>query len=63
MNILISVNENYLEYALTMLYSLYLTTKQRITVYLLNVTLSKEEISKVKEFVEKKIGGSSSSLN
>ena len=57
MNILISVNENYLEYALTMLYSLYLTTKQRITVYLLNVTLSKEEISKVKEFVEKKIGG------
>ena len=44
MNILISVNKNYLKKATTMLYSLCVNTQEKVVVYLLHNSLSGEEV-------------------
>ncbi len=53
-NILISVNENYLEKAKTMLFSTAKSTKESITVYLLNHGLSEKDVSTLQEYLKKK---------
>lgn len=54
MNVLISVNSNYLSKAETMLYSLRYHTKDSITVYLLNHRLTSNEISSFTETLQNK---------
>lgn len=54
MNILISVNSNYLDKAKTMLYSVYVNTKECITVYLLNHSLLNDELIEFNNFLHKK---------
>lgn len=52
-NIAISINSNYLKYALTMLYSFFKNNKYSVSVYLLYSSLNNEEINKIKNLVEK----------
>lgn len=54
MNILISVNSEYLDKAQTMLYSLYMHTKESIDVYILNSSLSALEILSFSEYLKTK---------
>lgn len=54
MNILISVNENYLDKAKTMLFSLTLHCREKITVYLMNKELTNEHITAFRNFLNKK---------
>ena len=56
MNILISVNEKYLDKAETMLFSLKRNTKEPIDVYLLNSSLSQDHILRFEQYLEKKSG-------
>lgn len=52
MNILVSVNSDYLDKAQTMLYSLYKHTNEGVDVYILNVSLSEDEISVFSEYLK-----------
>ena len=61
MNILISVNEKYLDIAETMLFSLKRNTEEAITVYLLNHSLPRDRISGFERYL-KKLGGMSLSV-
>lgn len=54
MNVLISVDKNYLDSALTMLFSLRRYVHEEITVYLLNHSLSAEDIDYSAEYLRKK---------
>ena len=54
MNILISVNLQYLDKAKTMLFSLYKHSKETINVYLLNNSIDDLEIDKFRVFLKKK---------
>lgn len=54
MNILISVNQRYVEKAKTTLFSLRLHTKEEIIVYLINHSLSAESTEKLGEYLKKK---------
>lgn len=52
MNVLISVNENYLDKAKTMLYSLALHNKEELVVYFLNHSLSKEMVNEFRVYLK-----------
>lgn len=52
LNILMSVNSNYLEKAQTMLFSIHLKVKEEVTVYLLNHRLSCEEIRGFEKYLQ-----------
>lgn len=54
MDILISVNDKYLDKAKSMLYSLSLNVKEEVTVYLLNSSLSNYKIKKFEAYLKKK---------
>lgn len=54
MNILISVNSEYLEKAETMLFSLALHTKEENDIYLINNELSDEQVKKLEHFLSKR---------
>lgn len=54
MNIIVAVNEIYLDYLETMLFSLSKTTGERITVHLINSELNVLQINKLKSFLIKK---------
>lgn len=54
MNILISVNQRYVERAKTTLFSLRMHTKEEIVVYLINNSLSVESTEKFGEYLKKK---------
>lgn len=54
MNIMISVDKNYLDKALTMLFSLRRHVHEEITVYLINHSLSSEDIKNSEEYLRKK---------
>lgn len=51
MNILISVNSEYIDKAQTMLYSVYMHTKERVDIYILNSSLTDSEIQSFSEYL------------
>ena len=53
-NILISVDSKYLDKAQTMLFSLRLSTRESVTVYLLDYRLSTEEKNRLSQYLEEK---------
>lgn len=56
MNILISVDKNYLDKAETMLFSLKRNTEEAIAVYLLNRSLQKDQILRFEQYLKKECG-------
>ena len=58
MNILISINDNFIEYTLNMLKSYYKHNKERLNIYLLYEKLSRENIDKIIDLINKNGGGS-----
>ncbi|MGO5048684.1 glycosyltransferase family 8 protein [Dysosmobacter sp. Sow4_B12] len=57
MNIIIAINEKYIEPAKTMLYSLACQQKEYLTVYLLQSSISKTKLDDFQEFVSRKCHG------
>lgn len=53
-NVLISVDSNYLDKAQTMLFSLHMSTKEDVTVYLLDYRLSTEEKKRFRQYLIEK---------
>lgn len=56
MNILISINEKYVDIAETMLFSLKRNTKEPIVVYLLKHSLPQDQITRFKQYLEHECG-------
>ena len=57
MNIIIAVDENYIEHAKTMLYSLACNNREHLDVYLLQSTILRERLDEFSRFMEKKAHG------
>lgn len=57
MNIIIAVDENYVEYAKTMLFSLACNNDEKIVVYLLQKSVSKPSLAQFARFMEEKCHG------
>lgn len=57
MNILISVNDNFVNQAITMLYSLRMNFRGGVNVFHLSITISENGLKTLQEFVEEKLNG------